>query len=453
MIFKALILLVVLSPLPFASVYPWSRSLIAVAIGFLLVGWLLQVLRGKVRLSRGSGILWLAALFFGVAISWIIFQTLPYPPDGWKHALWEQASTVLGVPLAASISINTESGLESLMGLLSYAGIFWLSYQYGRNEKNADKGILVLWVAGTFYAAYGVWVLLSGAQTILWFPKFAYIGDVTSTFVNRNSYATYAGLGLVCVTGKIVQLLAEPIVKPLSRVERLRQLIETTSEKGWYLFLAWMTIMSALILAHSRAGFVSTMMALIVVTLILTMAKGLKFKAIAAIGGVFFVVTIFFMALSGDVLDERFGQLLEQTSGRLIVYGLLIEEIIAKPWFGVGFGAFPEAFSSIRAPELTMPFLKGHNTYLENAWELGLPASTALLGVFACFLYATLRGVRNRRFSRLHPAIGFSSTVLVGLHSLVDFSMQIPAVAVTYCFIIGLSCAQSVSSREPERVV
>ena len=29
-----------------------------------------------------------------------------------------------------------------------------------------------------------------------WLPKTAYVGDVTGTFVNRNSFATYANLGL-----------------------------------------------------------------------------------------------------------------------------------------------------------------------------------------------------------------------------------------------------------------
>ena len=35
---------------------------------------------------------------------------------------------------------------------------------------------------------------------------------------------------------------------------------------------------------------------------------------------------------------------------------------------------------------------------------------------------------------------------LVGLHALVDFSLQIPAVAILYACILGIGCAQASSS-------
>jgi len=43
----------------------------------------------------------------------------------------------------------------------------------------------------------------------------------------------------------------------------------------------------------------------------------------------------------------------------------------------------------------------------------------------------------SRQRNWIYPAIGFSSTVLVAAHSVVDFSLQIPALAVTYAAMLA----------------
>jgi hypothetical protein len=59
-----------------------------------------------------------------------------------------------------------------------------------------------------------------------------------------------------------------------------------------------------------------------------------------------------------------------------------------------------------------------------------------------------LRGVWVRRRNWIYPAIGVAATVLVGAHALVDFSLQIPAVAYTYALIMGVAVAQSLPTRK-----
>ncbi len=49
--------------------------------------------------------------------------------------------------------------------------------------------------------------------------------------------------------------------------------------------------------------------------------------------------------------------------------------------------------------------------------------------------------------AKWYPCIGVAATALVGAHSFVDFSLQIPAVTATYCLLMGAACAQSWSSR------
>jgi len=54
---------------------------------------------------------------------------------------------------------------------------------------------------------------------------------------------------------------------------------------------------------------------------------------------------------------------------------------------------------------------------------------------------------RDRGRDWVYPATGVAATLLVGIHSFFDFSLQMPAVAITYACILGVACAQSYSSR------
>jgi hypothetical protein len=85
--------------------------------------------------------------------------------------------------------------------------------------------------------------------------------------------------------------------------------------------------------------------------------------------------------------------------------------------------------------------------YLENIFELGWPIAVIL---FLCVAWLTRRcfsGARNRGRDWVYPATGVAATVLVAIHSIVDFSLQIPGIAITYACILGVACAQSYSSR------
>jgi O-antigen ligase len=86
---------------------------------------------------------------------------------------------------------------------------------------------------------------------------------------------------------------------------------------------------------------------------------------------------------------------------------------------------------------------KAHNTYLEDALEIGIPATALLLLSLGIVLCRCVRGLARRNSGRMLAAIGAGAATLVGVHSLVDFSLQMPAVAVTFLMTLGLAAAQS----------
>ncbi len=446
MIFWILIAIVVLAPLPFASVYPWSWSLMAVSVGGLLIAWSAQVALGKRRPAFGLQSTWPFVLLFLTPVIWAALQSMSLTPEEWHHPIWRNVSEVLGIKLAGSVSIDPVVTVSSLMQLLTYGGIFWLSLHYGADPVRARQVFLTLSVAGLAYAAYGLVVEFSGTKTILWFDKFAYKNDLTSTFVNRNSYATYAGLTLLCASGLLLNLIFKSLAIE-NRREQVRQLIESMSGRGWFLLIICITVATALVLSHSRGGFLSTGLGLIALVMAISLTRTVKTRYSVYIGVLTVFAGVAFFAFSGDVLDKRLAATSIEAEERPKVYELTVDAIKASPVLGTGYGSFAKVFSLYRQDNIRDFYLKAHNTYLENALELGIPAALALFGTFVCMLILTFRGLRRRQRSAIYPCMGFAATVLVAAHSMVDFSLQIPAVAATYALIMGVACAQSWGSK------
>jgi O-antigen ligase len=333
---------------------------------------------------------------------------------------------------------------------LTYGGIFWLALQYCRETKRAQSALYALAMAGFAYAAYGLIVWFSGPKTILWYDM-SYQTELSSTFANRNTYANYAGLTLIVISGLLLNIVLENLPPFRDRRKWLRRFLEVMAERGWILILGWVIVMTALLLTHSRAGFASTLLGLVLFCLAFGFTPGFKLRHGAAIAALLLVVGTGFFMLSGERLSARLSDTSLEEGGRVRAYELTLEAIESAPLLGTGYGTFEEVFRFYRTPDLPGFYLQAHNTYLENALELGVPAAVALCGAVAVLFFLTVKGLRRRRRNAAYPCIGFAATVLVAAHSLVDFPLQIPAVAVTYSFLMGVCCAQSWSSRrEPD---
>ena len=63
----------------------------------------------------------------------------------------------------------------------------------GVDPDRARRGIRVMAWAGVGYAVYGILALLFDPTEILWREKTAYLGNLTATFINRNTAAAYFG--------------------------------------------------------------------------------------------------------------------------------------------------------------------------------------------------------------------------------------------------------------------
>ena len=88
-----------------------------------------------------------------------------------------------------------------------------------------------------------------------------------------------------------------------------------------------------------------------------------------------------------------------------------------------------------------------HNTYLEVFQGLGLLFGSMLVASIGLLVLRCVKGAMTRRENEMIPCVAVGIAFLVGAHSLVDFSLQIQAVAVTFMALLGAGVAQSESSR------
>jgi hypothetical protein len=87
-----------------------------------------------------------------------------------------------------------------------------------------------------------------------------------------------------------------------------------------------------------------------------------------------------------------------------------------------------------------------HNTYLEAFQGLGLIFGPMLVATVAVLVWRCVTGAATRQMNET-PCLAASVGFLLGAHALVDFSLQLQAVAITFMALLGAGVAQSESSR------
>lgn len=443
MLFRAFIWIIALSPLPFGANRSWSWSLYV-----LLLGGVGGIYFARRLFSLGRPDIAIIPLKYPICLAtvplvWAVFQLFSWC-GSWTHPFWDIVSAQLSQPIEPRISLSPEKTATAWMKLASYFLVFFLSFQFNRRSDRAASTFDMLAYAGFVYALYGLYALWADDDTLFWFDNSAYRGNVRSTFVNRNSYATYAGLSLLALLPMLMARVRESLVYGVHSYFGLQFFIEKLLLRGWLPLLMCMTMCTALFLTHSRGGFLSTMLAIGVFFLSLYLSGRLKNgKAMVGLVLMMMLIALSFWS-SSDKLLERLDRIsLDERGGRMSVFAILERAISENLWLGVGYGSFAQSFRLYRDETVAGYYTAAHNTYLENLFELGLLPAAALFLSIAWLGFGCLRGVWRRQRNWHYPAIGFAATVLVGTHALVDFSLQIPAVAYTFALLLGAGYAQA----------
>ncbi len=143
---------------------------------------------------------------FVLVVLWVCVQISSMTPEAWHNPFWRLTADVL-LPRfppwcpAGSMSVTPDEGVIALVRLATAAAAFWLGLQLCRGRRRGTQFLYAMVGIAFLYAVFGIVQFMVAPAKVLWVEKVQYQDSVTSTFINRNSYATYAGIGIVLAVG------------------------------------------------------------------------------------------------------------------------------------------------------------------------------------------------------------------------------------------------------------
>ncbi len=226
-------------------------------------------------------------------------------------------------------------------------------------------------------------------------------------------------------------------------------MIEATGRRAWVLVAAVLLILVALLGTVSRGGVLAAGLGLF--ALFVLMFARQKKPGLEQIETILFVTVVLVggFLLFGDRIVGRISETGLADASRLAVYTIIIHSLSDVLYLGFGYGAFADVFPMYRDQSISTNGVwdMAHNSYLEVLQGLGLVFGGALIASLVLLAWKCLRAAVSRRRDATAPIVAASAALLVGLHAMVDFSLQIEAVTLTFMALLGAGVAQSESSR------
>ncbi len=434
--------------LPFGSNIPAAWGLNAILACGIALALEIALLIGRRPHPVGLAHLAAPAALFGAVVLWILVQEATWTPASWHHPIWGLAADALGRPVKGSISVNRDLTATALVRLVTAASVFWLAIQLCRDEGRAAVLISIVAIAISIYAGLGIAMAVVAPGKVLWLEIRNERGFVTSTFMNRNTFATYAGLGFLINYGLLIDHYRRAVgwMRGPIRYQVASFVDATGLNVAMWIGLALLDF-AALSLTGSRGAMIATVFGFATLNALTFARSGWRALGLA----VLLVLGVAVIIASG-VLDPVLRSLAQRgfyDANRMSVFALVVGGILDEPILGYGYGTFPDVFPMLRDRSVGGfdRWETAHNIYLEVFQELGLVFGAALIACVVLLAWRCGHGALTRHRSAMIPCLGVSAAVLVGVHALVDYSLQVQAITLTFLAILGAGVAQSKSSR------
>lgn len=426
---------VLVSALALGANRPISWLALAAIALVLFVCQMVLDLRDPGAPARWRHVAPVAVLFF-IPVLWAVVQALPAPMSGLAHPAWDEVGGAF-----ASISADPGMTWHGVIRFVGYAALFWIAVRGARDRRRAQSFIAVFAVFSGVLAFFGLAALSLGHNPIVGEPF--YKTSVTASFVNRNAYAFYAGLGAMACLATLGFRLRARARDAGPKRRALRDLAEMLLNGGWIYLVSFFVIAIALFHTESRAGTAVSLVGMIILLVVVLGRGGGGVWQIAVWGLI--VLPLGMAAVGAGGLGQRLFLLNPLDDDRVAVLETTVRGIQASPWLGHGLGAFQDAFRPYADRQVgRAEWDLAHNAYLENAFELGVPATLALLLALALIGMRLVRGVRDRITMRPAPGLALAALTAGALHSLVDFSLQMPATVALFAMVLGVGWSQSI---------
>ena len=421
---NAFLVLIFLLPLPYGLVPDWAWTIAGVAV-FTLLAFELRALsseQSKLQLESPN----IPIAFHRATAPLVLIWGVQF----WALIQWY------------FFSLSPFDSLMSLPEGFFYAGLFTLALLMINTQKRTEQVIWAVVLAAGFQAMYGSVMTLTGLEYGLFIQKEHYEGVATGTYVNRNHLAGYLELAIALGVGL---LLAQTVDYKGSVRQRLRQFVRMLLSSKVLLRLLLAILVIALVLTRSRMGNTAFFASLMVTGAIALFMMRNKTKSTTILLGSLLIIDIAIVGTFFGVekVAERLQSTSSQTESRDEVTRDTLNMFKSYPISGVGAGAFTHVYPVFKGEDVrgTRLYMHAHNDYAQFLAEFGLPATFALFVMVLWSLRWGISAMRQRN-SQFYQGVGFACTmaiIAIGIHSIVDFNLQIPANAATFVLILALA--------------
>jgi len=463
----------VIAPLLFGSSYPFTYTpvfLLILAAGLL-------TLKSSIGRNAASG-LWqfrwqqnpLTPLFL-VYVVYLIVTMIPLPAFLLEHV--SLVSLVVGGKSLPAASMPDWSVRDFWFATASYIypvrmslvrwivyGVFLWSFMAALDSrKRIESAIIVVLILGCFESLYGIMQAYSGHEHIWWSRKLPEaFGFPAGTYPNRNHFAGLMEMGVILSLAYGMLLYSRHSERKPGKKARLKsikaKLMHYFSEDQLYTKIVLVVFSGVvmglgLFLSGSRGGIISLSCALVVMGIIFTSIKKYRRPGLYILIP-FLILTAFYTISAGvEPTVERFKLFESSFLNREIRAEKTLTMFNDYPISGVGIGNFPYLFPRYHDISQRSQFINyAHNDWAQLLAEAGVVGFLILLAAMGYYLFKTLRKWKQAQDAfavclGIAPAIALIS---IGIHSLSDFNLHIPANMIVLIAVISIGyralCAQ-----------
>ena len=428
-----LVFIICLAPLPVGSNRPifwmmWTALIGLVGALYFIAGLWIDANRGF-RWSDHK-IIWGLAL--GVPVMALV-QILPL----FELPVLAQELDLIRI----TISVDPQRTLYGAIRIFGYIAFFMLCLEVLSRPKRAQALAWAVFISVMGYTLYALSALLVLGDAPFWGIKAQYESAATGTFINRNSLATYLGMGACLGLGLTLnrshrKRVRDPDGHHRTVIPDMIQLL---------LCICLALIGLALLYTQSRLGLTASAAGLAVCYLVFQSKQRNSLRralfvlfTLSVLSGVL-MLFVYEAAILERVL------FIERSSGtRFELYASMIQAILRAPVLGVGLDAFEPAFQQIHNASVQSGrrWDLGHSTYLTYWFEMGLIAGSIPIIVGLVVGARLIQLIRSRNTQVVFPIVALSALVVGGAHSTMDFSLEIAANVYLLIFLLALGLAR-----------
>lgn len=442
---------VMLSALLLGGVRDWAWAPIAGLIGMVAVLVALGFGAGKgfeVGERERRPLLALIACYI-VFVAFALLQMSSLAPGSGSAWLYAAALRILGKAHAAVPDLAVDAARNTLIKCVTCGLIFLMARAICRERDRARMLLMLLIASAVAAVAYGLimQVTTHGCYVGTYVKKQGEydLGSyclMSGTFVNSNSFASYVGMAMVAAIALMLNSRSrEPVGgydgRPLQRVEAL------LSGSRIVLLAIIFFLLGGLLMSASRAGVAASVAGALVLALLLMRGQWRERPDLVRWFVAALVIALVFGVIAGGALLTKAVRA-GDSSVRVAIWLTSLDAIGLSPWLGWGLGSFADIFTILQPASITQPNNLAHSTPLETIVELGVLGAIPAFAVILLPWGICLRGAFRREYRhRILPAAAFAIVAVPILHSMVDFSLQIPAVGYATSALLGMGWAQA----------